>query len=180
MQNNMFKKIKENGFTLVELLVVMAIIMVLVSIGIVSFRSSQLRGRDGARKSNIKQIANALELFYSDYGKYPASVGGQLQGCPYSPASGTGTSCTWGSGSFTDNKTVYFKTLPGDPGSFTYYYRVVDPPLNQKFQIFGYLENTQDPECLAGTCTTPPVTYTCGGGKICNFAITSPNTSPTD
>lgn len=175
-----FKGMKSKGFTLVELLVVMAIIMVLVSIGIVSFRSSQLRSRDAARKSNIKQIANALELFYSDYGKYPTSLGGLLQGCPYNSGAGTGTSCAWGSSSFTDNKTIYFKIIPGDPGGYTYFYRIVDPPLNQKFQVFGYLENTQDSECLGGSCTSPPVTYSCGGGKICNFAITSPNTSPTE
>ena len=56
----------KKGFTLVELLIVMAIISILATLIVGGFRSSQMRGRDGARKSDLKQISNALELFYSD------------------------------------------------------------------------------------------------------------------
>jgi prepilin-type N-terminal cleavage/methylation domain-containing protein len=55
------------GFTLVELLVVIAIIGTLVTIALVSFRSSQAKGRDAQRKSDLKQVSSALELYYSDY-----------------------------------------------------------------------------------------------------------------
>lgn len=170
-------KYKFKGFTLIELMVVMAILGVLVTIALVSFRSSQMRGRDAQRKANIKEISSALELFYSDYQKYPSEVGGLMQGCPFDSATGTGASCTWGEDEFTDNKTIYFKVLPKDPSdSFNYYYRVVDPPVNQKFQLFAYLENVEDPACLGGDCASSPVAYSCGSGKSCNFSMTSPNT----
>lgn len=154
-------RIKNNfGFTLVELLVVISIISVLVTVIAGGFRSSQTRGRDAQRKSDLKQIANALELYYSDYGKYPDAL-------------------MWGA-EFTDGKTVYFKVLPSDPVStLNYFYRVADTPQNQKFQLFARLENSEDQDCLSGNCTNPGVVHSCGS-KTCNFAVTSPNTTPTE
>ncbi len=159
----------QRGFTLVELLVVIAILSVLVSVTLVAFRSSQARGRDAQRKSDLRQITNALELYYSDYGKYPDSSSGRIAGCP----STTNSPCSWGASEFTDGKTTYFRLLPGDPASYSYYYRVPDSPANQKFQLFSYLENSQDPDIIT-------TAYSCGGGKNCNFAITSPNTTPAE
>ncbi len=155
----------QRGFTLVELLVVISILGVLVSVTLVAFRSSQGRGRDAERKSDLKQISSALELYFSDYGKYPDDSGGQIQGC-------SGNPCTWGSGTFTDGKTVYFKVVPKDPSDFSYFYRVPDAPGNQKFQLFARLENTQDPSLIT-------TSYSCGSAP-CNFAITSPNTTPSE
>lgn len=182
------------GFTLVELLVVITILGVLATIGLVAFTSAQIRGRDTQRKSDLKQLSNALEVFYSDYAKYPSSSGGLIQGCPYDSIHNGTISCSWGTGKFRDIdgsgtiKTVYFTTLPKDPSSgSSYYYRIVDSGTNQKFQLFAHLENTQDPNCLPGStgkpsCTSPagvPSGVTCGSGN-CNFAITSANTTPTE
>ncbi|HET7098810.1 MAG TPA: prepilin-type N-terminal cleavage/methylation domain-containing protein [Patescibacteria group bacterium] len=181
MQFNRKRKSKLvfTGFTLVELLIVMAILAVLASIGIVSFRSSQVRGRDAQRKSDLKQIASSLELFYSDYSKYPDAAGGKIQACPYNSITKSGADCLWGSGEFWDGQTLYFKVLPKDPSvSGDYFYRTLDS--GQKFQLFATLENTQDKECLDGDCANSPVSYSCGTGMVCNFAVTSPNTSATE
>lgn len=165
-----------NGFTLVELLVVISILGVLVSVALAAFRSSQVKGRDAQRKSDLKQMSSALELYYSDYGQYPTSGSNKIAACP----STTATVCPWGTGEFTDGRTIYFKTLPLDPVSTSsYYYRIVDAGINQKFQLFAHLENSQDPNCLSGNCASSPVSYLCGG-SVCNFAITSPNTSATE
>jgi Tfp pilus assembly protein PilE len=139
---------------MVELLVVIAILGVLVTIALVSFRSSQARGRDAQRKSDLKQVSSALELYYSDYNKYPDSV-------------------TWGT-EFTDGSTVYFKALPVDPSSGqNYLYRVVDSPSNQKYQLFARLENAEDPSIIT-------TSYSCGTSINCNFSITSSNTTPSE
>ena len=170
-----------SGFTLVELLVVLAIIAIMVTIGLVSFTSSQLRGHDAARKSDLKQVANDLEIFYSDYGKYPPSDGtnssGQVYACPFDSVKLTGAACVWGTGEFRDTdassntKTTYMKVMPKDPSSYTYWYRV--DSTGQKYQLFAHLENTQDPSLIT-------TTYTCSGSNLCNFGVSSANTTPTD
>jgi type II secretion system protein G len=173
---------KNKGFTLVELLVVMAILGVLVTLVAGGFRTAQVRGRDGKRKSDLKEVANALEVFYSDHGEYPDANGDQIQACQYNPAAGSGD-CTWGVSEFTDGATVYFKTLPEDPvSSQSYVYRVnliADNANNQKYQLFARLENPEDQNCLGGDCANPPVAHSCGA-HTCNFAITSSNASPTE
>lgn len=167
------------GFTLVELLVVMTIIAVLATVIIGGFRSSQMRGRDAQRKSDLKQIANALEIFFADYGRYPPASGSQIAACSYNPSNGTGTACVWGSGSISDGRTIYMRTISADPlTSQNYVYRVSSTW--KMYQLFARLENPQDKNCINGNCANPGVTVTCGGGRLCNFGITSTNTSATD
>lgn len=150
---NIFKK-SQKGFTLVELLVVMAIIGVLASLGVASFRTAQVRGRDTQRKSDLKQVANSFELYYADYGKYPDT-----------------SEIVWGS-EFKDVRgTVYFKVLPVDPlSSESYSYMIPDSPTNQKYKLFANLENLEDQDCIDGNCALTPY----------NFAVTSANTSATE
>lgn len=145
--------IVKKGFTLVELLVVISIIGVLAAIGLGSFTTAQMRGRDAQRKSDLKQISHSLEIYYSDHGSYPASI-------------------TFGS-EFTDTKTVYFKKLPTDPSKgYSYVYRVPDT-LNKKYQLYARIENPEDKDILDS------LTESCGT-NMCNFAVTSPNTNPTE
>ena len=172
------------GFTLVELLVVIAILGILATIGLVTFSSSQMRGREVQRKSDLKQISSALEIYYNDYGSYPIASNGQILGCPI--ATPTSTVCTWGTGQFTDGKTVFLKTVPKDPTSnFSYYYRTVTVGggAKQGFQLYAGLENSQDVSaCIGGNCGSHsdlPAGVTCGGTVGCNFSITSPNVTAT-
>lgn len=168
------RKHKNKAFTLVELLVVMSVLGVLIALVAGNFRSAQVRGRDAKRKSDLKQMSHSLELFYSDYGRYPAESSGQVSACPFDPATSIGTACTWGSGQFSDGKTVYFKTMPDDPTTnASYLYRIVPGSSNQKFQLFARLENTNDPEIIT-------TTYSCGSIGLCNMGITSSNTNATE
>lgn len=167
----------QHGFTLVELLIVIALISSLAGLFVGGFRSSQAKGRDVKRKSDLKEIANALELLASDYHKYPDDSNGVIKACPFDPSGGTSTDCAWGVGSLTDGATIYLKTLPKDPDSnLSYFYRIVASSGNQKFQIFTHLENSKDKDCIGGDCASPAgISYFCGS-SICNFAVTSSNT----
>lgn len=61
---------EKRGFTLIELLVVIAIIGILSAIVLASLGSARSRARDAQRKSDLKQIANAFELYYLEKGNY--------------------------------------------------------------------------------------------------------------
>jgi len=48
------------GFTLVELLIVIAIIGILISVGLASFRRAQTQTRDGQRKADLENIGGKV------------------------------------------------------------------------------------------------------------------------
>ena len=172
------------GFTLVELLVVMAIIGILATVILAGFRSSQRRSRDAKRKSDLKQISNALEMFYSDYERYPASTAaGDIMGCPYVPTTPlTSTACDWNTDTaaseLTDGRTIYFQNLPDDlVDGLNYFYETNST--NQAYHLFARLENSEDQGCVEADCSGI-AGKNCGSGDDCNFAVTSPNTTPTE
>lgn len=64
------------GFTLVELLVVMTIIVVLASVGLVSYRNASISARNSKRKTDVESVKQALVLYKQDTtGSYPAGSG---------------------------------------------------------------------------------------------------------
>lgn len=66
---------KNNGFTLLELLVVIGIIGVIMALATVAYTSTQRGGRDARRKQDLVAIQNALEQFYSaNTYEYPSGV----------------------------------------------------------------------------------------------------------
>ena len=68
----MFKK----GFTLVELLIVVALIGILVTGALSSYRLTQKSSRDGKRKTDMERVRQALELYRDETGSYPTIGGG--------------------------------------------------------------------------------------------------------
>jgi prepilin-type N-terminal cleavage/methylation domain-containing protein len=72
------KNTNQKGFTLVELLVVVAIIGLLSTLSIVALNSARVKARDASRVAAIKQWQTALELYYSDNGGYPNGVQGTV------------------------------------------------------------------------------------------------------
>lgn len=97
----MFKPKKSRaGFTLIELMIVIAIIAILAAILVPNFLKARAQGQLTACKSNCKNIATALEMYASDNGgRYPASnnlaakltAGSYLKSIPTCPAAGSNT-----------------------------------------------------------------------------------------
>ncbi|MEI8061958.1 MAG: type II secretion system protein [bacterium] len=93
MKKNIYNK--KTGFTLLELLFVVAIIALLSSIVLSSLAVARARGRDAKRISDLRQVRNAIELYMSDNGGNPPPAGfggttwyGELNNAP-GPGSGT-------------------------------------------------------------------------------------------
>jgi general secretion pathway protein G len=62
------------GFTLIELMVVMAIIVVLAGIGLNVYTNSQTRAREAVLKEDLFRMRDAIDQFYADKNEYPASL----------------------------------------------------------------------------------------------------------
>lgn len=133
------------GFTLVELLVVISLIGILATLVLANLNAARERGRDAARKSDLKNIQTALRLYYNDYGNYPASTTNfEISGCG---PSGAGT-CLWGA-EFSTNSSVYMNILPADPlPSTTYRYSFID---SDTFLLEACLENKSDEKGIEKT-----------------------------
>ena len=162
---NLLKKIKSpKGFTFIELLIAIAIISIMVSIGAVSFSAAQRQGRDAQRKSDLGKIASALEQYYADNNAYPIDdVSGQIS---------CGGVIPWGDPLFCNNVT-YLNELPDDPlSSQDYYYKAFDVSNSgctgfdcQRFVLSAKLENGGDPAIPLINCT-PALSR--------NYCITNP------
>jgi len=172
----------KRGFTLVELLVVISIISILAVIALGGFQSTQRKARDGQRKSDLKQITNALEVIYYDHGRYPDSDGGEIRACDYDPGAPSTSSgpCIWGTDEVKDvDGAIYIRRLQEDPSSGNYYYRSADN--GQRYQLYARLENDNDPDFQTFDFSLfTSLVPDCGIGDPCNFAITSTNTIPTE
>ena len=100
------RRTEQKGFTLIELLVVIAIISILSTLLMVNFIAVRQRGRDAERKSDLRQIQSALELYRADQDSYPTSLANCNSG-----ASIGDEACS----------TIYMQKIPTDPNGSSYY-----------------------------------------------------------
>jgi prepilin-type N-terminal cleavage/methylation domain-containing protein len=56
---------KRQGFTIVELIIVIAIMAILLTLGVVNLQDTLVNGRDDERKEDIANLARHLETFYT-------------------------------------------------------------------------------------------------------------------
>ncbi len=65
---------KDEGFTLVELMVVVLIIAILIAIAIPTFLGARERAQDRAAQSNLRNALTAEKVFYTDAEEYTAAA----------------------------------------------------------------------------------------------------------
>jgi len=110
---------RRKAFTLIELLIVMAVIAILIAIAIPSFRGMQNEARKTKAQGDVRVVKIAVESYYKNNGQYPAEANYQttllnaspriLEAPLYDPFGATST-------------TAYMYDLStGDPATARYY-----------------------------------------------------------
>ena len=102
----------QRGFTLIELLVVISMISILAAMSMVQYRNSIRRAQEVTLKHDLFQMRDAIDQYYADKGKYPASLDalvtdGYVRRIPEDPITQSAT--TW--------QTEPAEPDPGNPSS---------------------------------------------------------------
>ena len=78
------KELSKKGFTLIELMIVVAIIGILAAIAIPKFAELIRKSSEGASKGNLGALRSAMSIYYGDMeGTYPANVAALTIGGKY-------------------------------------------------------------------------------------------------
>jgi general secretion pathway protein G len=65
---------RDDGWTLIEMLVVLSLIMILASIALTQYRNSVLSAKEATLRSNLMLTRDAIDQYYADKGRYPESL----------------------------------------------------------------------------------------------------------
>lgn len=114
----------KKGFTLLELLIVVAIIALLSSLGALTVASQRKKANDARRRTDIHELQVALEGYYTDHQRYPDQL--VFNGQPLTSA---------------DGQTVYLRSVPHDPKNINpnlYVYNATPSGQAQSYDICAY------------------------------------------
>jgi len=83
-------QILERGFTIIELMVVMSLIIILSAMALVQYRQSIIRSREAVLKDDLFKMRDAIDQYYADKNQYPATIealatDGYLRAIPKDP-----------------------------------------------------------------------------------------------
>jgi len=139
-----------SGFTLVELLIVVALLAILSAITIAYFTGQIFKGNDAKRKADVNRIQVAVEEYEKDHNCYPKYI----------------DYCGANSGS--SEIYPYLNNIPCDPVKnvpFVYIYDTSNPDCPGWYKIYSILQNTQDGSVIPNI----------GPNKAFNYVQGSPN-----
>jgi general secretion pathway protein G len=98
-------QIQQRGFTLIELMIVLSLIIILATMGLVQYRNSQIHAREAVLREDLFRMRDAIDQYYADKNQYPSTLDalvsdGYLRKLPEDP--------------FTRNSTAW-QTVPAEP-----------------------------------------------------------------
>ncbi len=136
------------GFTLVELLIFVAIIIIILLLILLNLKTQIARGRDAKRKADLNRIQKTFEEYYNDREQYPN--GGILDNCG------------------SQDLAPYLESVPCDPATREpYLYAPVDP-LSAGYRVCTKLEDKSDPDITRIGCHPE---NGCGYGAGYNYCL---------
>jgi general secretion pathway protein G len=95
----------DRGFTMIELLVVVSLIVILATMGMTQYRNSVIHAREATLHEDLFRLRDAIDQYYADKGQYPSTLDalvsdGYVRKLPVDP--------------FTNNNTSW-QTVPAEP-----------------------------------------------------------------
>lgn len=155
LPGRLLKKPPTQGFTLVEILIVMTVMAILMGIALVSFQGSRAVARDSQRKTELEEIRSALEVYRTDNSQYILPAG--------NPSN-------WYAEIALDELVDgnYLSAVPRDPLEPTYRYRynTPDPDSAVTYVLCAFLET--------GGSAVSGCGGECGSGVSCNYRVANP------
>lgn len=147
LRNKKAMPIGRQGFTFIELLIVLAILAILMLLLIFAYRTQIAKGRDAKRKSDLRKLQTTFEDYYNDNDCYPTVICGE-------------------------RLDPYLDTpIPCDPlnNEIYRYYFETDPDCGW-YRIYARLEYEQDPVIADVGCSSG-----CGpgGSSDYNYGVSS-------
>lgn len=129
LQRHRFKQ----GFTLLEVIVVVALIGILATAVIFNVSGSSAAGRDAKRQADLRNLQNAIELYRHENGRYPEGCNGQH----WSGQQRTAFACPGGSHEYIIGLApTFISVLPKDP-------RLPTDPIFQGKVGYAYITNAE-------------------------------------
>lgn len=146
---------KNKGLTLIELIIVLAILAVLILMAIFAYRSQLAKGRDAKRKADLNKLQNVLEDYLNDRNCYSEAV---FRGASTVP----------------NLEPPYLTEIPCDPINnlhYNYFYSNDSTQTCKRwYKIYTKLENEKDSMIAEAGCEGG-----CGPSGNYNYWVSSPN-----
>ena len=87
----------DQGFTMIELLVVMTLMVILATMGMTQYKASQTYAKEAVLKEDLFRLRDAIDQYYADKNQYPSTLDtlvsdGYLRKLPDDPFTKSSTS----------------------------------------------------------------------------------------
>jgi general secretion pathway protein G len=74
MADRLQLKRRDDGFTIIEILVVLAMISILATLAMAQYRNGVTHARESVLKSDLFNLRDAIDQYYADKGQYPTTL----------------------------------------------------------------------------------------------------------
>lgn len=146
------KNININGFSMIELLIVISIMVVLIGLSAFGLQQARESARDGQRKSDLETLRTGLSFYRADCNAYPTPNSSHYINKPFQGTCGGATN-------------TYIDNTPSDPVSGRNYYYM------QSGQTYTICSSS---ESETGPTPTQCAGANCGTGVNCNIFVVNP------
>lgn len=151
----MYSQHMNKGFSLLEILVVIAILSVITTIGSLSYSNVRSRSEDSKRRTDIEEIRSALEQYKSINNTYPTPNTTISPGLPF------------GTSGLVDGTNTYMEKIPQDPDYPVKTYTYISSG-SSDYILKSHLNNPEPTPC-----NLTPTPDQCGSTFDCNYCYGS-------